>query len=228
MTNQQTKVIELKRDNGQTTDYWVSYRMGRTLYQVSVQEQADGQTDEGEVVKERFPFYFGMKTRMLELAEAKEALGFRPLTEAEKAAPVIEEEEAQLDPAFFKPAIRYAWLMLGLGILLFLLPSPILNGLAFGLGLYIWYETFGQPGIPRSYQRYFHGMLAGLTILQVLSALEFERVAQPYYATICVISAIVLVLLVVQHRLKETDQIGQGKSIRVRKMKDIDLDRLDD
>ncbi|AHA29595.1 hypothetical protein [Exiguobacterium sp. MH3] len=222
MTNQQTKVIELKRDNGQTTDYWVSYRMGRTLYHVSVQEQADGQTDEGEVVKERFPFYFGMKTRMLELAEAKEALGFRPLTEAEKAAPVIEEEEAQLDPAFFKPAIRYAWLMLGLGILLFLLPSPILNGLAFGLGLYIWYETFGQPGIPRNYQRYFHGMLAGLTILQVLSA---ERFTQPYYATICVLSAIVLVLLVVQHRLKETDQIGQEESIRVRKMKDYsDLD----
>ncbi len=46
--------------------------------------------------------------------------------------------------------------MLGLGILLFFLPSPILNGLAFGLGLYVWYETFGQPGIPRSYQRYFH------------------------------------------------------------------------
>ncbi|WP_394679566.1 hypothetical protein [uncultured Exiguobacterium sp.] len=52
--------------------------MGRTLYQVSVQEQADGQTDEGEVIKERFPLYFGMKKRMLELAEAKEALGFRP------------------------------------------------------------------------------------------------------------------------------------------------------
>lgn len=226
MTNQQAKVIELKRNNGQTTEYWVSYRMGRTLYQVSVQEQADGQTDEGEVVKERFPFYFGMKKRMLELAEEKEALGFRPLTEEEKATPVIEEEEPTLDPAFFKPAIRYAWLMLGLGILLFLLPSPILNGLAFGLGLFVWYETFGQAGMPRNYQRYFHGMLAGLTILQVLSAIELERFAQPYYATICVISAIVLVLLVVQHRLEETDHIGQEKSVRVRKMKDhsdIDL-----
>ncbi|MER2125264.1 MAG: hypothetical protein ABS936_14490 [Exiguobacterium indicum] len=226
MTNQKAKVIELKRENGQTTDYWVSYRMGRTLYQVSVQERADGQTDEGEVLKERFPFYFGMKKRMLELAEAREAYGFRPLTEEEKAAQVIEEEEPQLDPAFFKPAIRYAWLMLALGILLFLLPSPILNRLAFALGLYVWYETFGQPGMPHNYQRYFHGMLAGLTILQVLSALEFERVAQPYYATICVISAIVLVLLVVQHRLKETDQIGQEESIRIRKIKDYpdDLD----
>lgn len=226
MTNQKAKVIELKRDNGQTTDYWVSYWMGRTLYQVSVQEQADGQTDEGEVVKERFPFYFGMKKRMLELAEEKEAIGFRPLTDEEKATPVIEEEEPTLDPAFFKPAIRYAWWMLGLGILLFLLPSPILNGLAFGLGLFVWYETFGQARMPRSYQRYFHGMLAGLTILQVLSAIELERFAQPYYATICVISAIVLVLLVVQHRLKETDQIGQEESIRVRKIKDYpdDLD----
>ena len=226
MTNQQAKVIELKRDNGQTTEYWVSYRMGRTLYQVAVQEQADGQTDEGEITKERFPFYFGMKKRMLELAEAKEAIGFRPLTEEEKAAPVIEEEEPQLDSAFFKSAIRYAWWMLGLGILLFLLPSPILNGLAFALGLYIWYETFGQPGMPRGYQRYFHGMLAGLTILQVLSAIELERFAQPYYATICVVSAVVLVFLVVQHRLEETDHIGQEKSVRVRKMKDYpdDLD----
>lgn len=226
MTKQQTKVIELKRDNGQTTDYWVSYWMGRTLYQVSVQEQANGQTDEGEVIKERFPFYFGMKKRMLELAEEKEALGFRPLTEEEKVAHVVEEEEEQLDPAFFKPVIRYAWLMLSLGILLFLLPSPFLNGLAFGLGLYVWYETFGQPGMPRNYQRYFHGMLAGLTILQVISAIELERLTQPYYATICVISAIVLVLLVVQHRLKETDQIGQEESVRVRKIKDYpdDLD----
>jgi len=69
-------------------------------------------------------------------------------------------------------------------------------------------------------------MLAGLTILQVLSAIELERFAQPYYATICVLSAIVLVLLVVQNRLKETDQIGQEESVRVRKMKDhsdIDL-----
>lgn len=130
MTNQQAKVIELKRNNGQTTEYWVSYRMGRTLYQVSVQEQADGQTDEGEVIKEQFPFYFGMKKRMLELAEEKGAVGFRPLTEEEKAAHVI-DEEPKLDPAFFKPAIRYAWLMLALGILLFLLPSSILNGLAF-------------------------------------------------------------------------------------------------
>lgn len=226
MTNQSNKVIELKRANGQATDYWVSYRMGRTLYQVSVQEQADGQTDEGEVIKKRFRFYFGMKKRMLELAEEREALGFRPLTEEEKAAPIIEEEEPMLDSAFFKPAIRYAWLMLGLGILLFLLPSPILNGLAFALGLYVWYETFGQPGIPRLYRWYFHGMLTGLTIFQVLSAIELERFAQPYYATICVISAIVLVLLVVQHRLKETDHIGQGESVRVRKMKDYpdDLD----
>ena len=69
-------------------------------------------------------------------------------------------------------------------------------------------------------------MLAGLTILQELSTIELERFAQPYYATICVISAIVLVLLVVQHRLKETDQIGQEESIRVRKIKDYpdDLD----
>ncbi|MGX9807934.1 hypothetical protein ACV3PA_11905 [Exiguobacterium acetylicum] len=224
MTNQQAKVIELKRNNGQTTEYWVSYRMGRTLYQVSVQEQADGQTDEGEVIKEQFPFYFGMKKRMLELAEEKGAVGFRPLTEEEKAAHVI-DEEPKLDPAFFKPAIRYAWLMLALGILLFLLPSSILNGLAFGLGLFVWYETFGQAGIPRNYQRYFHGMLAGLTILQVLSALEFERVVQPYYATICVLSAIVLVLLVVQHRLKETDYVGQDESVRVRKIKDYsDMD----
>ncbi|WP_410503024.1 hypothetical protein RIF24_07180 [Exiguobacterium acetylicum] len=228
MTNQQAKVIELKRNNGQTTEYWVSYRMGRTLYQVSVQERADGQTDEWEIIKERFPFYFGMKKRMLELAEEREALGFRPLTEEEKAAPVIEEEEPTLDPAFFKPAIRYAWLMLALGILLFLIPSPILNGLAFGLGLYVWYETFGQAGMPRGYQRYFHGMLAGLTILQVLSALEFERIVQPYYATICIISAIVLVLLVVQHRLEETDHIGQEESVRVRKMKEFNNDFLDD
>jgi len=224
MTNQQAKVIELKRNNGQTTEYWVSYRMGRTLYQVSVQEQADGQTNEGEVIKERFPFYFGMKKRMLELAEEKKAVGFRPLTVEEKAAHVI-EEEPKLDPAFFKPAIRYAWLMLALGILLFLLPSSILNGLAFGLGLFVWYETFGQAGIPRNYQRYFHGMLAGLTILQVLSAFQFERVVQPYYATICVLSAIVLVLLVVQHRLKETDYVGQDESVRVRKIKDYsDMD----
>ena len=224
MTNQQAKVIELKRNNGQTTEYWVSYRMGRTLYQVSVQEQADGQTDEGEVIKEQFPFYFGMKKRMLELAEEKGAVGFRPLTEEEKAAHVI-DEEPKLDPAFFKPAIRYAWLMLALGILLFLLPSSILNGLAFGLGLFVWYETFGQAGIPRNYQRYFHGMLAGLTILQVLSAFQFERVVQPYYATICVLSAIVLVLLVVQHRLKETDYVGQDESVRVRKIKDYsDMD----
>lgn len=224
MTNQQAKVIELKRNNGQTTEYWVSYRMGRTLYQVSVQEQADGQTDEGEVIKEQFPFYFGMKKRMLELAEEKGAVGFRPLTEEEKAAHVI-DEEPKLDPAFFKPAIRYAWLMLALGILLFLLPSSILNGLAFGLGLFVWYETFGQAGIPRNYQRYFHGMLSGLTILQVLSAFQFERVVQPYYATICVLSAIVLVLLVVQHRLKETDYVGQDESVRVRKIKDYsDMD----
>lgn len=68
-------------------------------------------------------------------------------------------------------------------------------------------------------------MLAGLTILQVLSALEFERVVQPYYATICVLSAIVLVLLVVQHRLKETDYVGQDESVRVRKIKDYsDMD----
>ena len=220
MTKQQTKVIERKRDNGLTTEYWVSYRMGRTLYQVSVQEQADGQTGEGEVIKERFPFYFGMKKRMLELAEEKEALGFRPLTEEEKAAPIIEEEEPMLDSAFFKPAIRYAWLMLGLGILLFLLPSPILNGLAFALGLYVWYETFGQAGMPRSYQRYFHGMLAGLTILQVLSAIELEREVQPYYAAICVFSAVMLVLLVVQYHWKRTDQIGQGESISIRKIKE--------
>lgn len=220
MTNQQAKVIELKRNDGQTTEYWVSYRMGRTLYQVSVQEQADGQTDEGEVIKERFPFYFGMKKRMLELAEEKEAVGFRPLTEEEKATPVIEEEEPTIDPAFFKPAIRYAWLMLGLGILLFLLPSPILNGLAFGLGLYVWYETFGQPGIPRLYRWYFHGMLAGLTILQVLSAIELEQEVQPYYAAICVFSAVMLVLLVVQYHWKRTNQIGQGESISTRKIKE--------
>ncbi|MCG4631496.1 hypothetical protein L0P27_09325, partial [Bifidobacterium pseudocatenulatum] len=82
----------------------------------------NGQTNEGEVTTERLPFYFGMKQRMRQLAEEKEALGFRPLTEAEQAAHVIDEpEEPPLDPGFFEPAIRLAWLLLGLGILLFVL-----------------------------------------------------------------------------------------------------------
>jgi len=221
MKDKQESLIQLKREISQTADYWVCYRVGRTLYQVSVQEQANGQTNEGEVTTERFPFYFGMKRRMRQLAEEKAALGFRPVTEEERATHVIDEpEELPLDPAFFKPAIRYAWLFLALGIVLFLIPSTILNGLAFGLGLFVWYETFGQAGLPLLFRRYFHGMLGVLTLLQVLSAFELEREMQPYYATLSVFSAVMLVLLVVQYHWKETDQIAQGESVRIRKIKE--------
>ncbi|MDX1259162.1 hypothetical protein [Exiguobacterium sp. K1] len=219
MKGKQESLIQLKREISQTVDYWVCYRVGRTLYQVSVQEQPNGETNEGEVTTERFPFYFGMKKQMHQLVEEKAAIGFRPLTEAEQAAHVIEApEEPALDPAFFKPAIRLAWLLLGLGILLFVLPYERLNNFAFGLGLYVWYETFSQVGLPKFFRRYFHGMFGALMILQVLSAFELEREVQPYYATLSVVSAVMLVLLVVQHHLKKTDQIGQGKRVSRRKI----------
>ncbi|WP_214855058.1 hypothetical protein [Exiguobacterium sp. s166] len=219
MKDKQESLIQLKREISQTVDYWVCYRVGRTLYQVSVQEQANGQTNEGEVTTERFPFYFGMKQRMRQLAEEKEALGFRPLTEAEQAAHVIDEpEEPPLDPGFFEPAIRLAWLLLGLGILLFVLPYERLNNFAFGLGLYVWYETFGQVGLPKFFRWYFHGMFGALMVLQVLSAFGLEREVQPYYASLSVLSAVMLVLLVVQYHLKETDQIGQDKRVSRRKI----------
>ncbi|RJP02387.1 hypothetical protein D3D03_03335 [Exiguobacterium sp. RIT452] len=221
MKDKQAPLIQLKREISQTVDYWVCYRVGRTLYQVSVQEQANGQTNEGEVTTERFPFYAGMKKRMRQLAEEKEALGFRPLTEEERAAHVIDEpEESSLDPAFFKPAVRLAWMLLGLGILLFVLPYERLNNFAFGLGLYVWYETFRQAGLPKNFRRYFHGMFGSLMVLQVLSAFELEREVQPYYATLSVLSAVMLLLLVVQYHWKETDQIAQGESVRIRKIKE--------
>lgn len=221
MKDKQELLIQLKREISQTVDYWVCYRVGRTLYQVSVQEQANGQTNEREVTTERFPFYFGMKQRMRQLAEEKATLGFRPLTEAEQTAHVIEaSEELSLDPAFFDPTIRLAWLLLGLGVLLFVLPYERLNNFAFGLGLYVWYETFRQAGLPKIFRRYFHGMLGALMILQVLSAFELEREVQPYYATLSVLSAVMLVLLVVQYHLKETDQIGQDKRVSRRKIKE--------
>jgi len=219
MKDKQESLIQLKREISQTVDYWICYRVGRTLYQVSVQEQPNGQTNEEEIMTERFPFYFGMKQRMHQLAEEKEAHGFRPLTEAEQAMHVIEaHEESSIDPAFFDPAIRLAWLLLGLGVLLFVLPYERLNNFAFGLGLYVWYETFRQAGLPKFFRRYFHGMLGALMILQVLSAFELEREVQPYYATLSVLSAVMLVLLVVQHHLKETDQVGQGKRVSRRKI----------
>ncbi|HCN59325.1 MAG TPA: hypothetical protein DIS82_14315 [Exiguobacterium sp.] len=219
MKDKQESLIQLKREISQTVDYWVCYRVGRTLYQVSIQEQANGQTNEGEITTERFPFYVGMKQRMRQLAEEKEALGFRPLTEAEQAVHVIEaSEESSLDPAFFDPAIRLAWLFLGLGVLLFVLPYERLNNFAFGLGLYVWYETFRQAGLPKIFRRYFHGMFGALMVLQVLSAFELEREVQPYYASLSVLSAVMLVLLVVQHHLKKTDQIGQGKRVSRRKI----------
>lgn len=221
MKGKQESLIQLKREISQTVDYWVCYRMGRTLYQVSVQEQANGQTNEGEVTTERFPFYVGMKKRMRQLAEEKEALGFRPLKEEERAAHVMEApEESSLDPAFFKPAVRLAWLLLGIGILLFVLPYERLNNFAFGLGLYVWYETFGQAGLPKIFRRYFHGMFGALMVLQVFSVFELEREVQPYYATLSVLSAVMLVLLVVQYHWKETDQIAQGESVRIRKIKE--------
>ncbi|MDI3235128.1 hypothetical protein QK289_08935 [Exiguobacterium antarcticum] len=221
MKDKQAPLIQLKREISQTVDYWVCYRVGRTLYQVSVQEQANGQTNQGEITTERFPFYFGMKQRMRQLAEEKAALGFRPLTEAEQAAHVIEApEESSLNPAFFDPAIRLAWLLLGLGVLLFVLPYERLNNFAFGLGLYVWYETFRQAGLPKFFRRYFHGMFGALMILQVLSAFELEREIQPYYATLSVLSAVMLVLLVVQYHWKETDQIAQDESVRIRKIKE--------
>ncbi|MGE6556323.1 hypothetical protein [Exiguobacterium artemiae] len=219
MKDKQESLIQLKREISQTVDYWVCYRVGRTLYQVSIQEQANGQTNEGEITTERFPFYVGMKQRMRQLAEEKAALGFRPLTEAEQAVHVIEaSEESSLDPAFFDPAIRLAWLLLGLGVLLFVLPYERLNNFAFGLGLYVWYETFRQAGLPKIFRRYFHGMFGALMVLQVLSAFELEREVQPYYATLSVLSAVMLVLLVVQYHLKETDQIGQDKRVSRRKI----------
>ena len=219
MKDKQELLIQLKREISQTVEYWVCYRVGRTLYQVFVQEQGTGQTNEGEVTTERFPFYFGMKKRMRQLAEEKAALGFRPLTEAEQAAHVIEApEESSLDPVFFDPAIRLAWLLLGLGVLLFVLPYERLNNFAFGLGLYVWYETFRQAGLPKIFRRYFNGMFGALMILQVLSAFELEREVQPYYATLSVLSAVMLVLLVVQYHLKETDQIGQDKRVSRRKI----------
>ncbi|MCT4780512.1 MULTISPECIES: hypothetical protein [Exiguobacterium] len=221
MKDKQAPLIQLKREISQTVDYWVCYQVGQTLYQISVQEQTNGQTNEGEVTTERFPFYVGLKKRMCQLTEEKEALGFRPLTEEERATHVIDEpEELPLDPAFFKPAIRYAWLFLALGIVLFLIPSTILNGLAFGLGLFVWYETFGQAGLPSLFRRYFHGMLGVLTLLQVLSAFELEREVQPYYATVSVLSGVMLVLLFVQYHLKETDHIGQGERVSRRKIKE--------
>lgn len=221
MKDKQAPLIQLKREISQTADYWVCYRVGRMLYQVSVQEQVNGQTNEGEVTTERFPFYFGMKQRMRQLAEEKEALGFRQLTEEERAAHVMEApEESALDPAFFKPAIRLAWLLLGIGILLFVLPYERLNNFAFGLGLYVWYETFRQAGLPKIFRRYFHGMFGALMVLQVLSAFELEREVQPYYATLSVFSAVILLLLVVQYHWKETDQIAQGESVRIRKIKE--------
>ncbi|AFS70370.1 hypothetical protein [Exiguobacterium antarcticum] len=219
MKDKQESLIQFKREISQTVDYWVCYQVGQTLYQISVQEQANGQTNEGEVTTERFPFYFGIKQRMRQLTEEKAALGFRPLTEEERAAHVMEApEESSLDPAFFDPAIRLAWLLLGLGILLFVLPYERLNNFAFGLGLYVWYETFRQAGLPPRFRRYFHGMFGALMVLQVLSVFELEREVQPYYATLSVLSAVMLVLLVVQHHLKKTDQIGQGKRVSRRKI----------
>lgn len=57
-------------------------------------------------------------------------------------------------------------------------------------------------------------------VLQVLSAFELEREVQPYYATLSVFSAFMLVLLVVQYHWKETDQIAQDESVRIRKIKE--------
>ena len=93
-----------------------------------------------------------------------------------------------------------------------------LNKFAFGLGLFVWYETFGQAGLPKIFRRYFHGMFGALMVLQVLSAFELEREVQPYYASLSVLSAVMLVLLVVQYHLKETDQIGQDETFSRRKI----------
>ncbi|WP_214893507.1 hypothetical protein [Exiguobacterium sp. H66] len=201
-------MIYLKRENGRQVDHWVCYRIGRTLHQGFIQENESGQSNDGEMTKERYPLYIGMQKRMRHLAEEKKALGFRSLTAEEEAA-IVNGDEG-IDSTFLKQAIRYAWLMLLMGILLFVSPYTIPNVVAFSLSLYVWWGIYGKTGIPKIVRKYFHLTLFILTLLQVLSVFGLKNVLQPVYATSCILSSIVLLLLVVKHYLYPSKKANEG------------------